>query len=127
MKVYGANIGPTWVLLAPGGPHVGLMNLAIWVLVFWVYTIATCFGSILSLIMYFDDYSYTKWHTLPLKQMSPLCVPHTKHMPGYQNTIINQLWQIKVPHHVTVVAICLVEELSQTARDIGSGFQSFAR
>ena len=21
---------PTWVLLAPGGPHVGLMNLAIW-------------------------------------------------------------------------------------------------
>ena len=28
-KVHGANIGPTWVLSAPGGPHVGLMNLAI--------------------------------------------------------------------------------------------------
>ena len=28
-KVHGANMGPTWVLLAPGGPHVGLMNLAI--------------------------------------------------------------------------------------------------
>ena len=29
-KVHGANMGPTWVLLAPGGPHVGLMNLDIW-------------------------------------------------------------------------------------------------
>ena len=30
-KVHGANLGPTWVLSAPGGPHVCLMNLAIWV------------------------------------------------------------------------------------------------
>ena len=28
-KVHGANIRPTWVLLAPDGPHVGPMNLAI--------------------------------------------------------------------------------------------------
>ena len=28
-KVYGANMGPTWVLSAPDGPHVGFMNLAI--------------------------------------------------------------------------------------------------
>ena len=28
-KVLGANMGPTWVLLAPDGPHVGPMNLAI--------------------------------------------------------------------------------------------------
>ena len=28
-KVHGANMGPTWVLPAPSGPHVGLMNLAI--------------------------------------------------------------------------------------------------
>ena len=27
-KVHGANMGPTWVLLAPDGPHVGPMNLA---------------------------------------------------------------------------------------------------
>ena len=26
-----ANMGPTWVLSAPDGPHVGPMNLAIWV------------------------------------------------------------------------------------------------
>ena len=29
-KVYGANMGPTWVLSAPGGPHVGHMNIVIW-------------------------------------------------------------------------------------------------
>ena len=28
-KAHGANMGPTWVLLAPDGPHVGPMNLAI--------------------------------------------------------------------------------------------------
>ena len=28
-KVHVANMGPTWVLTAPGGPHVGPMNLAI--------------------------------------------------------------------------------------------------
>ena len=29
-KVHGANMGPTWVMSAPDGPHVGLINLAIW-------------------------------------------------------------------------------------------------
>ena len=29
-KVHGANMGPTWVLSAPDGPHVGPMNLVIW-------------------------------------------------------------------------------------------------
>ena len=29
-KVHGANMGPTWVLSSPGGPHVGPMNLPIW-------------------------------------------------------------------------------------------------
>ena len=28
-KAHGANMGPTWVLSAPGGPHAGPMNLAI--------------------------------------------------------------------------------------------------
>ena len=30
-KIHRANMGPTWVLSAPDGPHVGPMNLAIWV------------------------------------------------------------------------------------------------
>ena len=29
-KVHGANMGPTWVLSAPDGPHIDPMNLAIW-------------------------------------------------------------------------------------------------
>ena len=33
-KVHGPNMGPTWFLPAPGGPHVGLMNFAIWVKLF---------------------------------------------------------------------------------------------
>ena len=34
-KVHGANMGPTWVLSAPDGPHVGPMNLAIWIIREW--------------------------------------------------------------------------------------------
>ena len=32
-KVHGANMGPNWDRQDPGGPYVGPMNLAIWVLV----------------------------------------------------------------------------------------------
>ena len=35
-KVHEANMGPTWVLSAPGEPHVGLMNLAICVYIYLV-------------------------------------------------------------------------------------------
>ena len=34
-KVHVAHKGPTWVLLAPGGPHVGPMNLALRVYKLW--------------------------------------------------------------------------------------------
>ena len=30
-KVHGANMGPIWGRQDPGGPHVGPMNFAIWV------------------------------------------------------------------------------------------------
>ena len=32
-KVHEANMGPNWGRQDPGGPHVGPMNLAIWVIV----------------------------------------------------------------------------------------------
>ena len=35
-KVHVANVGPTWVLSAPCGPHVGPMNLAIRVVIYCV-------------------------------------------------------------------------------------------
>ena len=34
-KVHGDIMGPTWVLSAPGGPHIGPMNLAIRVAITW--------------------------------------------------------------------------------------------
>ena len=42
-KVHVANIGPTWVLSAQAGPHVGPVNLAIRVIMLeHVYTIPKC-------------------------------------------------------------------------------------
>ena len=31
-KVHGSNMGPIWGRQDPGGPHVGPMNIVIWVL-----------------------------------------------------------------------------------------------
>ena len=31
-KVYGVNMGPSWDRQDPGGPHVGPMNIVIWVI-----------------------------------------------------------------------------------------------
>ena len=36
-KVQEANMGPTWVLSAPDGPHVGPRNLAIREVTFWSF------------------------------------------------------------------------------------------
>ena len=34
-KVHGANMGPIWGWQDPGGPHVGPMNFAIWVILIY--------------------------------------------------------------------------------------------
>ena len=39
-NVHGANMGPTWGRPGPGGPHVGHVNLAIWVIFALLYSIA---------------------------------------------------------------------------------------
>ena len=36
-KVHGVNMGPTWVLSAPDGPHASPMNLAIRVVYWHIY------------------------------------------------------------------------------------------
>ena len=41
-KVHGANMGPTWVLSAPDGPHVGPMNFAIRVVLIFHTTETAC-------------------------------------------------------------------------------------
>ena len=43
-KAHGANMGPIWGRQDPGGPHVGPMNFAIWVLISQLYLDKyTCF------------------------------------------------------------------------------------
>ena len=41
-KVHGANMGPTWVLSAPEGLHVGPMNLAIRIDIYYVFHFQPC-------------------------------------------------------------------------------------
>ena len=48
-KIYGANMGPTWGRQDPGGPHIGHMNFAIWVVLLldmkkthWCYLGTAC-------------------------------------------------------------------------------------
>ena len=43
-KDYGANMGPTWVLSSPGGPHAGPMKPAIWQV---KENHAQCYGALL--------------------------------------------------------------------------------
>ena len=54
-KVHGANIGPTWVLSSPGGPHVGPMKLALWV--------CMCFISIYNMFCALYDILVTPSYT----------------------------------------------------------------
>ena len=41
-KVHGANMGPTWVLSSPDGPHIGAINLAIKDTIWLVAAAAEC-------------------------------------------------------------------------------------
>ena len=64
-KVHGANMEPTWVLSAPGGPHVGPMNLAIREAITW--TLLTLFTdtymhySAWIDVLTWSDQSYSIW------------------------------------------------------------------
>ena len=51
-KVHGANMGPTWVLSAPDGPHVDPITLAIWEGI----NLYTSYGSLKFLT--YSDYSW---------------------------------------------------------------------
>ena len=62
-KVHGAHMGPTWVLSAPDGPHVGPMNLAIrgtWTWSPLVQVLASCQIEVKPLVEPSLTYSYKK-------------------------------------------------------------------
>ena len=58
-KVHGANMGPTWVLLASDGPHVGPMKLAIRVL--FIYHLPTKYKWSLKHLHNSWDEVYVAW------------------------------------------------------------------
>ena len=60
-KVHGANMGPTWVLSAPDGPHAGPMNLAIRGAV----PLQGCWFS--------SKFSQNTWHSSPLLGLEMRC------------------------------------------------------
>ena len=71
-KVHGANMGPTWVLSAPDGPHVGPMNLAIrdslyqpieagWCMYASVKWVSIDSGNILSHLWHQASYYLDQW------------------------------------------------------------------
>ena len=58
-KVHGDIMGPTWVLLAPDGPHVGPMNLAIRVLVILPAKVYMGFSYMLTMIYQYYSKPYS--------------------------------------------------------------------
>ena len=57
-KIHGANMGPTWVLSAPAGPHFGLMNMNLTIRVELCHHCA-CRRPWLSMV---PDHFFTTWH-----------------------------------------------------------------
>ena len=61
-KVHGANMGPIWDRQDPGGPHVGPVNFAIWVILYWVET-----GFVHSKMRCFEPLLLVSINPMPLK------------------------------------------------------------
>ena len=54
-KVYGANMGFTWVMSAPDGPHVGPMKLAIGDVTLWRIILEWSFQAAITPMKHYDD------------------------------------------------------------------------
>ena len=78
-KGHVANMGPTWVLSPPGGPHVGPMNLATresWQCNNSGFSVVQC-SAIISLSLFSRHTNeYRVWVVLELKVKSALCSSH---------------------------------------------------
>ena len=83
-KVHGANMGPTWVLSAPDGPHVGPMDLAIWVdshcdgmtrhdmIIYHVYDYLSCIVLLVSLEVNLTSLYHYSYHTEAWNKMADI-------------------------------------------------------
>ena len=101
-KVRVANMGPTWVLAAPGGPHVGPMNLAIqgtieiWEEDEWLHPIVLCGSAYLSM-------SQTQWFIYLLLEKQALSL---------LNTV--EIWRINVIVQDCSISSALAIEILQS-------------
>ena len=98
-KVHGANMGPTWVLSAPDGPHVGPMNLAIRVVMYWKQT-DWCCHALLPCSTWVNDYHVPHGSlinsNLQLVKIMAWCWIHAKQLFKPMKTSI----QSQVPKHL---------------------------
>ena len=97
-KVHGAHIGPTWVLSAPGGSHVGPMNFAIREAVFcefniWSITFCHHRCNVCDIAFFVSEWDQhddvTKWKHFPRYwpfvrgiHQSPVNSPHKGQLHG---------------------------------------------
>ena len=79
-KVHGANMGPTWVLSAPDGPHIGPMNLAHDDVIKWKH---------------FPRY----WHFVLGIHRSPVNSPHKGQWRGALMFSLICAWWFETPSH----------------------------
>ena len=108
-KVHGANMGPTWVLPAPDGPHVGPMNFAIMVecLQYIMANFTSFMHSALVLMM----------RTLIVRFMGPIWDPpgadRTRWAPSWPNAPCYQGRMPSVhhskPYFLPVLITCLTD------------------
>ena len=75
-KVHGANMGHIWGRQDPGGPHVGLMNLAIWVITraHFLFIVEQIHEAIRKVIMYLHIFPRRYISNAPAHWLTPYAV-----------------------------------------------------
>ena len=103
-KIHGANMGPTWVLSAPGGPHVGPMNLVVRDLFRYrdyhlkvpIIKIQDCFIFTMGILMLYHLIDLAPWEPF---QYNDTVIRHNGISCDDKTTFLNTLWLIDAIWH----------------------------
>ena len=111
--VHGASIGPTWVLSAPGGPHVGPVNLAtrdVYILE-WNAVVWLDYNSFHQRMMNTYNYSHSPLlHNITCVPVYSICHVATPcNVNGFLNILGSCWWLILGYHGIYVTYICMVK------------------
>ena len=86
-KVHGANMGPIWGREDPGGPHVGPMNFAIWVVVLCkIYSYVHC-------IHVFVTCAITNMSPLVILEIVKMKTPVAASDEKFKDLSVSVVWQ----------------------------------